>query len=645
MAYTLQTWTDGSAGNTPLNATRLGHMESGIAAAYGQIGTGAPPAASVTNQGTWWFDSAGVVWYYSDGAAWHSLSPAPITSFNTRTGAVVLTSGDVTTALGYTPPVAIDAVATDITASAPGDAKAAGAVAKPADAGHKHSREAWGLAADIGTGAFGTAAGAGATGKVADAGHSHATPATPATSVFGRTGAVVATTGDYTAAQVTNAADKSSASAQNFTGNVQAVAFVATGLTGATAASRYVGATATGAPATGTFAVGDFVVDHTGAIWVCTVLGTPGTWVKGGAVASVFGRTGAVVAASGDYTAAQVTNAADKSSASIQTFTGALATTAVGVSGLTGAVNPTRLVGGTGATGGHPTTGTFAVGDVSTDILNGAVWLCTVAGTPGTWVNTANAGTAGVSSFNGRTGAVAPAAADYTAAQVTNAADKSSASDQVFTGNVKAPAVVAAGLTGTTAASRYVGALATGGTPGSGTFAVGDHLIGQDATIWVCTAAGTPGTWVKVGAAAAGALLACVQYAPATNVAYVFSSTALAALDTTNLTVAFTAPASGAVLVRVTGGQINAQVGGQIVWGLFTHSTTTQVGVSEGSGGSSYEPGSTLRMAQKITGLTPGNSYQLDLAGFQGNGTTLNVQGATGTLNTGGPLLMEVLSA
>lgn len=40
-------------------------------------------------------------------------------------------------------------------------------------------------------------------------------------SVFGRTGAVVAATNDYTAAQVTDAADKSSASAQNFTGGLQ----------------------------------------------------------------------------------------------------------------------------------------------------------------------------------------------------------------------------------------------------------------------------------------------------------------------------------------------------------------------------------------------------------------------------------------
>jgi hypothetical protein len=51
------------------------------------------------------------------------------------------------------------------------------------------------------------------------------------------------------------------------------------GLPGAVAPTRYVGATTGGAPATGTFAVGDFCIDETGAVYVCTVLGTPGTWV------------------------------------------------------------------------------------------------------------------------------------------------------------------------------------------------------------------------------------------------------------------------------------------------------------------------------------------------------------------------------
>lgn len=57
-----------------------------------------------------------------------------------------------------------------------------------------------------------------------------------------------------------------------------APAFTTTGLTGATAATRFVGGTTSGAPTTGTFAVGDFVVTQNGSIYICTAAGTPGTW-------------------------------------------------------------------------------------------------------------------------------------------------------------------------------------------------------------------------------------------------------------------------------------------------------------------------------------------------------------------------------
>lgn len=50
------------------------------------------------------------------------------------------------------------------------------------------------------------------------------------------------------------------------------------GLTGATAANRYVGGTTSGNPVSGTFAKGDFVVDQTGKIWVNTTAGSPGTF-------------------------------------------------------------------------------------------------------------------------------------------------------------------------------------------------------------------------------------------------------------------------------------------------------------------------------------------------------------------------------
>lgn len=51
------------------------------------------------------------------------------------------------------------------------------------------------------------------------------------------------------------------------------------GLSGAVAATRYVGGTTSGAPTSGTFAIGDFVIDQKGNIWICTVAGSPGTWI------------------------------------------------------------------------------------------------------------------------------------------------------------------------------------------------------------------------------------------------------------------------------------------------------------------------------------------------------------------------------
>lgn len=66
----------------------------------------------------------------------------------------------------------------------------------------------------------------------------------------------------------------------------------ASGLTGATAGGRFVGATAAGAPVAGTFAVRDFVVDANGVVWVCTVAGTPGTWVNAATPAGTFELVG-----------------------------------------------------------------------------------------------------------------------------------------------------------------------------------------------------------------------------------------------------------------------------------------------------------------------------------------------------------------
>jgi hypothetical protein len=71
-------------------------------------------------------------------------------------------------------------------------------------------------------------------------------------------------------------------------------------------------------------------------------------------------------------------------------------------------------------------------------------------------------------------------------------------SGATFTGEVSVPDIKITGLTGATASSSRLVGTTTSGPPTSGTFAVGDMVIDQTATIWFCTTAGTPGTWINV---------------------------------------------------------------------------------------------------------------------------------------------------
>jgi hypothetical protein len=83
-----------------------------------------------------------------------------------------------------------------------------------------------------------------------------------------------------------------------------------------------------------------------------------------------------------------------------------------------------------------------------------------------------------------------------------------------MTGELIAPDFKASGLTGAASASRYVGAT-TGGPPSSGTFAVGDYVIDRAfGFVWVCTTAGTPGTWKCNGTAIAASSLTSNQAHP-----------------------------------------------------------------------------------------------------------------------------------
>lgn len=141
------------------------------------------------------------------------------------------------------------------------------------------------------------------------------------------------------------------------------------GLGGSTSATRFVGGTASVAPTTGTFLKGDFVVTQTGAIYVCTTAGSPGTWTQisggggGGAVSSVFTRTGAVTATSGDYTVSQVTGAAPLASPALS-GTPTVPTAALGTS--TTQAASTAFVIGQAATATPIIDGTAAVGTSTT---------------------------------------------------------------------------------------------------------------------------------------------------------------------------------------------------------------------------------------------------------------------------------------
>src|SRR5690348_11923677 len=168
--------------------------------------------------------------------------------------------------------------------------------------------------------------------------------------------------------------------------------YAPTGLAEATAPSRYAGATASGAPVTGTFAVGDFVVDQTGKIWICTVAGSPGTWVAAGPTIPVTiaqGGTGqatqqaaldalAGAVTSGDYLRGNGTHV--QMSAIQAADVPQLADYAP--TGLTGATAPTRYGGGT--ISGHPLSGSWSTGDWVVD-QQGHIFACIASGTPGTW--------------------------------------------------------------------------------------------------------------------------------------------------------------------------------------------------------------------------------------------------------------------
>lgn len=75
--------------------------------------------------------------------------------------------------------------------------------------------------------------------------------------------------------------------------------------------------------------------------------------------------------------------------------------------------------------------------------------------------------------------------------------------DYTSEGSPSAPSFLSTGKTGaTTSPGILAGGTNTGAAPTTGAHVVGELVIGHDGHLWVCTAAGTPGTWVRAVSAA-----------------------------------------------------------------------------------------------------------------------------------------------
>ena len=215
-----------------------------------------------------------------------------------------------------------------------------------------------------------------------------------------------------------------------------------------------------------------------------------------------------------------------------------------------------------------------------------------------------------------------------------------------YEANAFFPTLSATGIGGSTSPSRYVGAT-TGGAPASGTYKVGDWAADTSGSFWMCTVAGTPGTWVKIGGSSA--LLGYNAYTPASQVAYSTNAGAMVAVDTANMTVSFTVPPSGNVFIRLTALMNSSASGGWgWEWALFQHNTTTQIGATINASWYQSQGGYMTSVVIPLTGLTPGANYQVDWA-WNSKATSLTlylyVWGSQSPTSSGAPAVMEVWSA
>lgn len=138
-------------------------------------------------------------------------------------------------------------------------------------------------------------------------------------------------------------------------------------------------------------------------------------------------------------------------------------------------------------------------------------------------------------------------------------------------------------------------------------------------------------------------LLAVTRYAPTSQTVYTSSSTTLADVDATNLSVAFTAPLSGNVLVRLTAYADISAGTGDGHWGL--RESTSDLAFSVARVVRNQANAVIASVAIYLTGVSAGShTYKWSFAASSGTSTRIIIQDGT-AVGEWAPGIMEVWAA
>lgn len=195
------------------------------------------------------------------------------------------------------------------------------------------------------------------------------------------------------------------------------------------------------------------------------------------------------------------------------------------------------------------------------------------------------------------------AATDVQAAVAEVASEAVPKAGGTMTGELVLPDLSVGGLTGATAGARIVGATA-GGAPASGTFLIGDCVVDRvNACIWVCTTAGSPGTWAVSG------LDPELAYSElTTNPANITSTT----VTDIGLSITLTAP-TRPVMVHFYAPRIREDTADKtIILSLIEGASTVRSKLWHTSSTANANDG--VNIWRRFASLTPGSSYTFKMA-------------------------------